>query len=795
MKQFLDKENPLVARIDSYKQLLNIDAMNLEDAVNLADDKKMDYVLTAKIDGELSLIYYSRKDNLCQLFSRYGRVRTDLPVTDEIRAILEKSRINEFIGVGELFVRDESGIMPYTKSMSILRAPKSPEDELMIHVMVFDVLEIDSVKYEDKSLIERTKLVQKYFKGDLVEPVTIFSTPDVRAAWKEIVRKGSTWEGLVMVFKDGTRIKVKPLLSLDAIVVGVQRSQKDPNIMGALQLAFMTEEGIFVIDSMVGTGFSDLDRQEWMAWAEENRVDEKRNVIFVNPFSDPRIVEVIAREVMVKEGPGMTFDQTAGQWSYVDNFPVGTLRQPSFYRIREDKKPIPSDLRVEQVLSPQIKKSEFISSTFAVMEEGGTFIVSKDFGMLQKLAGQYDCPVLPIDKTQFSYFYLDNGNEFGFPIGSKVVSLTKGITGKVIGYEQTYCPHCNTEAIPVPSTKFPMFTLTYTCPDCGYYLERSDIDVRVLWDAPIDDQSLFASEVHPTEITRVAWLAASGVTPGKEQDIIVPSNQYYKQGLTKQDVYDYYTKAYADMQEYADQPAFIIMMTEQGPVLKRYADDQNPISLDAEHWDSLNTGRMLEVHRVIPTETTNFGWVDIDPREKTDFSYTKKITKALHDYLVDMAFVKAIDTYFSGNRGFYLVLSLTKPMNVDELRAILVSTLESFIADSPFDNLTTGVTRNPKGIRLDVSTLKRTGSIKMPYSLSYKTGLSVIPINISDIMAFNKENARIPGFQKSAYKDTDFSKLKGHTGRFAIQEHFTYKKGKAHFDLRLEVPVSITREK
>jgi len=96
-------------------------------------------------------------------------------------------------------------------------------------------------------------------------------------------------------------------------------------------------------------------------------------------------------------------------------------------------------------------------------------------------------------------------------------------------------------------------------------------------------------------------------------------------------------------------------------------------------------------------------------------------------------------------------------------------------------------------IRLDVSTLKYNGSIKLPYSLSWKTGLVTLPIKIEEIDKFEKENAKITNFIKKAFRSVNFKGLIGYRGRFVIQDHFSYRRNRNHFDLRLEVPIEKVR--
>jgi hypothetical protein len=786
MKQYIDKSNRLLKVLHDYKKDWPIDSVDYKDAPKYLKGKE--YLITGKIDGEMSLVYYSRKQDLCYLLSKNGRIRTDLPVTNELRTMLDGKKVNELIAVGELYVQEKPGkVTSYPKAISILRAPKDPEDENKIHLMIFDIISIDGKDYLKEPIFDRINLVQRMFKGTKVHPITIFQTEDFNKAWRTVLKEKDMWEGLVIVFEDGSRIKVKPTLTVDLAVVGVEVSKSDPSKMGALQLAYMNEEGLFIFDSKVGSGFTDKEREEWLEWAEEHEVSRKGRMIYVDPFEDPRIVEVEAREIHIEEGPGMKFDRKNKRWVYVDDYPVGTLRQPSFKRVREDKQLTSEDLRITQVLLPDITKRS--SKLIPIVSERFSYIISKDKDLLEKCANLLNGIVYPVDDVFCLQVDLGNDEYIGYKPGDRVVSIAKGIKGTIIDYEQIWCPNCNVQTIPLPRRNFPMFSVFYLCPECGNYLERTDIDYLILWDEPIDEGYLYVSEAHPTEIKKIssAWLITSGLKPGTEQDVVIES-EFGK--LTKKQIYDYFNSI-KDKLPFGSK-IFIVVKTDKGPVLKRNTDGK-PMILTEELFNEINHGRTVEIHKVIDNKNIDYFFVDIDPREEVPFKKVKQVTKDLYEFLEGWDMVKDLSVQFSGNRGFHILGKLKQKMDVDDLRHTLINLLEEFISTSGYTGLTTGITHDPKMIRLDVSTLKHNGSIKIPYSLSWKTGLIALPVKIEKIDEFEKEDAKITNFIKKGYRNTDFRNLIGYEGRFVIHDHFTYRRNRNHFDLRLEVPIERVR--
>jgi len=787
MKQFIDKDHPLLPVLHTYKKEWPIDTVDYKDAPKYLKGKN--YLITGKIDGELTLCHYSRKKDQCYLLSKNGRVRTDLPVTNELKTLLDGKRINELVAVGELYVLEKPGtVMSYPKAISILRAPKDLEDENKIHLMIFDIISIDGKNYLEKPIFSRINLIQRLFKGARISPVTVFQTRDFEKAWRTVLSEKNMWEGLVIVFEDGTRIKVKPVLTVDLAVVGVELSKRDPTKMGALQLAYMNGEGLFVFDSKVGSGFTDQEREEWLEWAEEHEIFRKGRMIYVDPFEDPKVVEVEAREIHIEEGPGMKFDKRNKEWIYVDDYPIGTLRQPVFKRIREDKRLTPEDLRITQVLPPNVSRKHG-NRLIPIVAKQYTYILSNDETLLRKCSNFVNGLVYPVNSLSCLQIDMGNDSYDGYKPGDRIVNIAKGITGTIVDYEQIWCPNCNVQTIPIPRRNFPMFSVYYVCPECGNYLERTDIDYLVLWDEPIDEGHLYVSEVHPTEIKRIsrAWLITSELKPGTENDVVIES-EYGK--LTKKQIYDYFNSI-KDRLPFGSK-IFIVIKTDKGPILKRNINGE-PMVLTEELFDKINHGRTVEIHKVIDNENIDYFFVDIDPGEEVPFRKVKQVAKDLYEFLEGWDLVKGLSVQFSGNRGFHILGKLKQKMNVNDLRHTLISLLEDFISSSGHSGLTTGITHDPRMIRLDVSTLKYNGSIKVPYSLSWRTGLVTLPISIEKIDEFEKEDARVTNFIKKAFRNTDFKNLIGYRGRFVIQDHFSYKRNRNHFDLRLEVPVERVR--
>lgn len=344
---------------------------------------KKDYVgyVSFKIDGELSLLVYEK--GKMSLYSRAGRVRQEIPILEKLtREIADK--VSYLIAVGELHVVDsKEKVVPYAHAISVLRKP-TPETEKQIRLLLFDLIQVDKTKYYPETpYSERVKKLSELFSTGVVQLKTI-TKQQLEDMWNEVLTPGSGKEGLVLVVPEKgkeRRIKVKPLLTVDLIIVGVEESKKHPGQFGSALLAFMNKEGLFVLDSKVGSGWSDAERKELWDWAQRNAVKKEGRIIWVDPFKEPKIVEVKAREVIVREGESYRFDKKTGQWIFEDSHITVSFRQPSVVRFRPDKKPTPSDLRLEQV--PQLAKQSFHKKVI-VFDFDGVLVEDEPFPVIGK---------------------------------------------------------------------------------------------------------------------------------------------------------------------------------------------------------------------------------------------------------------------------------------------------------------------------------------------------------------------------------------------------------------------------
>jgi DNA ligase D-like protein (predicted 3'-phosphoesterase) len=234
--------------------------------------------------------------------------------------------------------------------------------------------------------------------------------------------------------------------------------------------------------------------------------------------------------------------------------------------------------------------------------------------------------------------------------------------------------------------------------------------------------------------------------------VVIPPNEFYPQGLTEQRVADYYDGVKANLisqYEQYDLDGMVKMAVDGQTIMKRHArmgedelDVQGMRIQTSEEFDQLNRGRTVEFHFAVGAKT-RMAWVDLDPKPEFPFDDVKEVA---HGLVVDLgrAFGSTqMAVRFSGRSGFHVVALLPEERDTDEVREVVASTVEAYLAKTKDDRLTAGVTRDPGRMRLDYSTLHAAGGLRMPWSLAHPTGLICLPLAPDQVRMFRKEDATI----------------------------------------------------
>lgn len=164
----------------------------------------------------------------------------------------------------------------------------------------------------------------------------------------------------------------------------------------------------------------------------------------------------------------------------------------------------------------------------------------------------------------------------------------------------------------------------------------------------------------------------------------------------------------------------LLGLGENKTILRRHGPGGAPIRITKiygiedptalEYWANR---RLVELHRVVGAKT-DVVWVDLDPKGNGDLRRLVLAITPLVEEIVRRVYPKAeIASWDSGKRGVHVEGYLPRKVDVDAARKKLRAALDEQLGDDT--RFTTGIAK-PGQIRLDVTTLKRTGSVRTPYT-------------------------------------------------------------------------------
>lgn len=271
---------------------------------------------------------------------------------------------------------------------------------------------------------------------------------------------------------------------------------------------------------------------------------------------------------------------------------------------------------------------------------------------------------------------------------------------------------------------------------------------------------------------------------------------------TRHEIAEYYSDPQvrqALLAQLRDQPVMAVQSLASGKKIVRRHIQGEPIQISRADFkgDTSDLGwftdrRFAEFHPVVGDRTDKV-WVDVDPGPNRTTESLKPLVKEVITTVRKLPDVKDVQLAYSGGRGFHVRGMLKKPEDTDLMRTALTNQLRR---DFPQDDV---VFKKPKGkqVRLDTSTLKRTGSIRALQSLNVDTGRVAVPLTTKELDAFKPESADVrsilkerefaPGIPQSKRTHPLPEKSKQPQWTMAVQEHNARRAGK-HWDLRLVDP-------
>lgn len=352
----------LLGQVQEYKRSVSSRMIPLDQKDIAKKVPSAEYWASRKLDGEFSVLVYRHSQAL--LLNPGGTVRLGLPLLDEAAAILQKRSISQAIIVGELHLDPTRKRERIHDVVRIARAPETTADLEPLQFSVFDLLEVNEQR-QWNSFAETWSKVQELFgQGTRIKPVPTVKVANSQEAehyfTEQVQQQGA--EGIVLRSDTAGQFKIKPRLTLDAVVIGFTESVGErTGMMHDLLLAVRRADGTFQVLCRVGGGFTEEQRREILAdlkdivveseYAEVNSDREAYQMV------DPKwVVEISCLDLISQSTRGapihrmtLTWDAEQRRYRIVRRLPLVSVLSPQFLRFREDKTTSYHDIRIDQV--------------------------------------------------------------------------------------------------------------------------------------------------------------------------------------------------------------------------------------------------------------------------------------------------------------------------------------------------------------------------------------------------------------------------------------------------------------
>jgi hypothetical protein len=317
--------------------------------------------ISPKIDGELWFMII--EDDEVVLSNTRGKlIAGDIPLISEVSKISKRFK-GRVILVGELFVASKKSRPRVSDLASALGGGAKAEVE-KLGFAAFDIISggdvessIPLVDYKDRlALIQR--LLADGKRAKCVKTETINSPGEVINYFDNWVDAGKA-EGLVIRAGEGRIYKVKPSLSIDAVIIGYTEKSGDSSQVRSIILALMRADETFQLLGSCGSLGDEKARKEMMQKIQKSQVKSNWRHTSgdgaIYHFVKPEvIVEIKVVDVQGEDSSGdsirkMVLSIKDNEWVALQKLPCASVHHPVFIRYRSDKQVNALDLRIEQI--------------------------------------------------------------------------------------------------------------------------------------------------------------------------------------------------------------------------------------------------------------------------------------------------------------------------------------------------------------------------------------------------------------------------------------------------------------
>ena len=375
------------------------------------------YAVSTKHDGHFYLLTYDGKK--ATLTNHGGDTITDLPLLKEASSLL-KGKCADIVLAGELYLH-KKGKRTRSFDMTAVLDDKSAA----IYFAAFDLLSLDGedISMDIKALDQKLNAVLSSGKSiHAVKNSFVESRKDIAALYKEIVEDGGQ-EGIVVRSENGPTYKIKPLITLDAVILGFAEGEGSrAGMLKEVLVGLCVAKDEYILLTKVGNGYSEDERKKLLKELEKKKVDSGyievsgSNVAFTM-VAPNQVVEFSCLDVFGENSKGaiskMCLSYKDGTYTATGKQPMASVISPVYVKMRTDKKPNTDDAGLSQITKiisldknaaekVDLKKSEIITREVYVKESKGTKMVRKFMTWKTNKESSGEFPAYVYHYTDFS---------------------------------------------------------------------------------------------------------------------------------------------------------------------------------------------------------------------------------------------------------------------------------------------------------------------------------------------------------------------------------------------------------
>jgi ATP-dependent DNA ligase len=310
-------------------------------------------ILSAKADGEFTYVHYER-DGESYCANRWQRKTTNFPALDELVEALKGTQITKAEILAELYGIENGKPVPLPKLIHFI---KGGEEKLYDNLFlgIFEIVSVNDLEIREP-YHWKLEEAQKWFKDCShvhVLPWAIAKSRNELIVNRHIIASCEDfwnhyvnligYEGIIVRNAFGI-FKLKPLLEIDAVIIGINKQNKGfkEQTARSLKLALRNQDGTFAEIGDVSSGITvELGKKLWQL--TQQKVGEDNESVLVKPI----VVINVQFNAMYPKTKNRVF--MFEPFKEVGSQTLMRMRHPKFVKFRTDKTPCIQDIGLNQV--------------------------------------------------------------------------------------------------------------------------------------------------------------------------------------------------------------------------------------------------------------------------------------------------------------------------------------------------------------------------------------------------------------------------------------------------------------